>query len=108
MRRLLTNVRIIDGLGGVLEGGWILVDQGRIEAVGPGPSGSPQGRNDEETLDFSGKTLLPGLIDCHVHLVLDGGPDPMAKVVGAPDAEAVLKMAANGLKTLKAGFTTVR
>ncbi len=108
MRRLFQNCRIIDGLGGVLEHGWVLVRDGGIEATGGGAPEAASGREGVEVEDLGGKTLMPGLIDCHVHLVLDGSADPMGRAAEAADAEAVLKMAANGLKTLKAGFTTVR
>ena len=101
MKLLFRNGRIIDGLGGVIENGWVQVKQGRIEAVGRGPASAAEGREEAEVVDLEGKSLLPGLIDCHVHLVLDGGPDPMTRVVDAPDAEAVLGMAANGMRTLK-------
>jgi imidazolonepropionase-like amidohydrolase len=108
VKLLFRNGRIVDGLGGVFEKGWVLVKQGRIEAVGRGAAGAAEGREDAEVVDLEGRTLLPGLIDCHVHLVLDGGPDPMTRAVQSADAEAVLGMAANGVKTLKAGFTAVR
>lgn len=108
MKRLFRNARIIDGTGGVSDGGWILVSEGRIQAVGHGPTGATEGLEKAEVVDLEGRSLLPGLIDCHVHLVLDGGPDPMTQVASVPDAEAVLRMAANGGKTLAAGTTTVR
>ena len=108
MKRLFENARIIDGLGGLIDGGWIIVRQGRIEAIGRGSEGASEARKEAEVVDLTGKTLLPGLIDCHVHLVMNGGPDPITRVMEASDAEAVLQMAANGMKTLRAGITTVR
>lgn len=108
MKLLFRNGRILDGVGGVIENGWVLVKQGRIEAVGRGAAGATEGREEAEVVDLEGRTLLPGLIDCHVHLVMDGGPDPMTRVVEAADAESVLRMAANGMKTLRTGVTTVR
>jgi imidazolonepropionase-like amidohydrolase len=108
VKLLFRNGRILDGLGGEIEDGWVLVKQGRIEAVGRGAASAAEGREEAEVVDLEGRTLLPGLIDCHVHLVLDGGPDPMTRVVEAADAESVLRMAANGMRTMKAGITTVR
>ncbi len=81
MKLLFRNGRILDGVGGVIENGWVLVKQGRIEAVGRGAAGATEGREEAEVVDLEGRTLLPGLIDCHVHLVMDGGPDPMTRVV---------------------------
>ncbi len=108
MKRLFRNGKIVDGQGGVIEIGWILVKQGRIEEICRGTACATEVQEGAEVVNLDGKTLLPGLIDCHVHLVLDSGPDPMTKVAEAADSEAVLRMAANGLKTLKAGITTVR
>jgi len=108
VKRLFQNGRILDGRGGVSEGGWVLVNRGRIEAVGSGPADATESLGNAEVVDLEGRTLLPGLIDCHVHLVLDGSPDPMTQVAALPDAAAVLRMAANGRKTLAAGITTVR
>src|SRR5258708_34605406 len=37
--------------------------------------------------DYPGCTITPGLIDCHVHLGFDGGPQPAARMRGATDAQ---------------------
>lgn len=61
----LTNARLIDGTGGpVIENATVLVSGDRITAAGNGV-GVPDGA---EVLDLRGKTVLPGLIDAHVHL----------------------------------------
>ncbi len=64
--------RIIDGLGGPpIENGVVLVEGGRIAAIGP--AGSVEVPGGAEIVDASGGTVLPGLADMHVHLM--GGWD---------------------------------
>ncbi|OFX06145.1 MAG: Xaa-Pro dipeptidase [Alphaproteobacteria bacterium RIFCSPHIGHO2_12_FULL_63_12] len=97
--------RLIDvATGRLLADQLIRIEDGRIAAIGPyvAPAdGAP-------VIDWSSKTVLPGLIDMHTHLVGDiqsaGVADPLL-TSGAQDA---LIGAANAKKTLRAGFTTVR
>jgi len=66
MNILFQNGRIIDGLGNVIEHGWIFIERQDIMGVGP-IDRLPQDIKDRvkanDTIDLSGKTLLPGLID---------------------------------------------
>ena len=89
--------------------GRVLVDQririldDRIQSVQPWSAG------DRATVDWSGYTVLPGLIDMHTH-VADGfpfGSDP-AEPLKHREAETILKAAESALAVLRAGFTTVR
>jgi imidazolonepropionase-like amidohydrolase len=48
------------------------------------------------------------MIDCHVHLVMDGSPDPTAPLMSMDDATAAILMMIHARQTLNAGFTTVR
>jgi imidazolonepropionase-like amidohydrolase len=111
MNRIFKNCRIIDGAGGVIEKGWLLVEDSLISGFGPMeqiPSPVENGVDAEATETMSGKTILPGLIDCHVHLALDGSPDPMSKIMGMTDPIATIHMVKHGEATLRAGVTTVR
>lgn len=65
--------------------------------------------SDLPTIDLSGQTLLPGLIDAHCHLVgkVDGGQG-YAHLVTRSGAEEVLLGVKNASEMLRAGFTTVR
>ncbi|MBV8053145.1 MAG: amidohydrolase family protein, partial [Acidobacteriaceae bacterium] len=67
-----TNVRIVDGNGGVpVEHGTIVIEGRKIVAVGPSSTISIPAQ--ARTIDESGRTALPGLADMHVHLT--GGWD---------------------------------
>jgi imidazolonepropionase-like amidohydrolase len=67
---VLDNVRVIDGTGAApVERGRVVVEGDRIVAIGP-PGEVPIPAN-AETLDLSGRTLIPGLIDLHFHIEND-------------------------------------
>jgi imidazolonepropionase-like amidohydrolase len=64
---LIRGARIFVGDGKVIGQGAVLVRNGKIEAVYEGTAPSPESLN-AEAIEAAGKTLLPGLIDMHVHL----------------------------------------
>ena len=91
---------------GTLGPSTIVVDGGRIVAVQEGHSSPPPGAT---IVDLKDKTVLPGLIDSHVHLASDrGGEASLLAWVREEPAMHALEAQMNGLKTLRAGFTTVR
>jgi imidazolonepropionase-like amidohydrolase len=59
-------------------------------------------------VDGAGRTVTPGLIDCHVHLCFDGTADFAGEAREMTDTLAVLKMARNAVRHLDRGVTTVR
>ena len=84
----------------------IVVDNGRIVEVHPGHTAPPAGAS---AVDLRAMTVLPGLIDSHVHLTSDrGGEAGLLSVVREEPAMHALEAQMNGMKTLNAGFTTVR
>ena len=94
---------VVDGR--MLSNQTIVVRGDRIERVGASSSiDIPAGGN---VIDLSNATVLPGLIDAHVHLT--GDPDAQGyKNLAASVPRNALFGAANGRRTLHAGFTTVR
>lgn len=82
----------------------ITITDGRITAVAAGLTPAPAGA---KLVDLSGKTVLPGLIDMHVHLSGDPGGDFRDEAVD-PSEWATLIGAKNARITALAGFTTVR
>jgi len=69
-RFLLDNVRVIVGDGSVLETGALLIEGGRIIAVGSRAEIEPG--SSVEVIDLAGKTIMPALIDSHAHLGYEG------------------------------------
>ena len=84
----------------------IIVDGGRIVAIRDGHV-APEGG--ASLIDLRGQTVLPGLIDSHVHLASDrGGEAGLLSFVREEPQMNALEAQMNGMKTLRAGFTTVR
>lgn len=83
----------------------VVVDGGRILSVGKGFT-APAGAT---VIELRDRTVLPGLIDAHVHLASDRGGEAglVAWAREEPQMNA-LEAQWNGMKTLRAGFTTVR
>lgn len=106
MATVLRNGTIIVGNGSVIKKGAIVVEGSSIAYVGSAQR-MPISKKDT-VIDLGGKTLLPGLIDCHVHLCLDGSPDPMTRLLGESLPMVTLKMARHARLTLEAGVTTIR
>ena len=69
---LIQNARIFIGNGKVIESGAVLIRKGKIENVYEGNFPDAKSLN-AQAIDAAGKTILPGLIDVHVHLGASGG-----------------------------------
>ena len=104
MTTLYRNGRIFDGER-MIDGHAVLVDAGRISRIAP--EGEFDGFAGEE-VDCSEGTLMPGLIDCHVHLLFRGEPDPMAALEKLDAAHAVVRALEHASDTLRGGTTSVR
>ena len=101
------NITLIDGTGAApLPDATVAVRDGRIVYAGKARKWQPSLEEDIINLDFGGKFLLPGLIDCHVHLSGSGEPD--SRFDEANDGAMAIKMLGNARKNLAAGITTVR
>ena len=83
----------------------VLIKGGKIAALSDGFVAPPDGA---QIVDLKDKFVLPGLIDCHVHLTGQFGPGHRLRVVEDSDAKIGLNGAYHAGLTLKAGFTTVR
>jgi imidazolonepropionase-like amidohydrolase len=96
---------VLDPTGKVLPGHSILVEEGKVKSVGP----AAQFEGFSGTLfDTTGCTVLPGLIDCHVHLVYGGEPNPRPILDELSDGAVTLKALRNAQVTLRGGVTAVR
>ena len=99
---LFNNVRILVGNGAVIQNGAVLVKNGKIAQVFNPPPADTKAL-EADVLDESGKTLMPGLIDMHVHIGAFGGVYQDARNYADPNADK-RKLAAY----LYSGVTAVR
>lgn len=102
MTTLFTNGNLVDVIGQtVLTGGSILVENGMIKEVGTSIA-APDGA---KVVDLGGRTVLPGLFNCHVHMCSDAGTGAKETISDA----AVTIRAFKNLKTLlNSGVTYIR
>jgi imidazolonepropionase-like amidohydrolase len=91
---------LLDGRGGAQKDTRIEIDGDRIGAIAQGPGAT--------TYDLGRLTVLPGLIDTHVHIGYHFGKDGRADTSGESPAEAALAGVENAWLTLIAGVTTVQ
>jgi enamidase len=89
---VITNAHIIDGNGGVIPRGTVVVRNGRIASVAAGTTAAPG----LKVIDAKGMTVMPGLIDAHRHII-QGNPDQWLKDQSAKKMQ----------EFLDAGFTTI-
>ncbi|MFC4950444.1 amidohydrolase family protein [Pseudonocardia sp. GCM10023141] len=106
---LITAAELIRGpVADRIDGGAVLVRDGRIAAAGSAAEVTAGLPAHVATLAFPGATILPGLINGHVHLSFEPGPDPVRAVLEADDAELLLVMAQAARTLLDGGVTTAR
>lgn len=92
--------------GEVIPSAALVIDSGRVVAAGPRTA--VHAPRDADVVDATALTILPGLIDCHVHLVSPGrGLDLVEQLYTSPSLK-VLQAVPAAAATLEAGFTTVR
>jgi len=101
---VLVGASLIDGSGAEpVRGRAVVVEGDRITQV-VDDARAPRGRR----IDLSGCTLLPGLINCHVHLCFGAEADPVRVMRDEPYALTALKVLRRAQETVEAGVTTVR
>ena len=102
----LTSARLIDGTGAPpLDGVTVVVEDGRIVEIDP--SAGPLSA-DAAAIDLAGRTLMPGLVDAHVHVTAFDMPEAR-KGQQAIAPEVKHHLIAQGLRRmLRMGITTVR
>src|SRR5262245_29757776 len=102
----LTNARVFTATGDpTLEDATVIVDGDRIAWVGP-TANAPQ--TDAVQVDLEGRTILPGLVDAHCHLVYDNVQDGYTIELAKPLEQAAIEAALHAAKLLRMGFTAVR
>ena len=89
MKTIFTNCSVFTGDGRVLDKGSVLIENDRILQVKKGELRD----KDAETIPLDGHTLLPGFVDCHVHLLMDMAFDTFGVLLNTPDPLVILKAA---------------
>jgi imidazolonepropionase-like amidohydrolase len=97
--------RAFDGERALPDGALVLVDGGRIVAVDPASTPAPA---DCPVTELPGATLLPGLVDAHVHLCGDGGPHALDHFPELSDTELDAIVGRSMAEQLAGGVTAVR
>jgi imidazolonepropionase-like amidohydrolase len=109
---IVKAARVLDVRAGhYLESAAVLIEGDRIKEVGPAAQVQSHAPKSVKIIDLSGATLLPGLIDCHTHLMArtSSGPDGyILDLATKSQAFRALEGAADARITLRAGFTSVR
>lgn len=102
----IRNGTLIDGTGRApIHGASVIIEDGRIHSVGHTDSlDVPHGTVEE--IDARGGYMLPGFIDTHVHLTIEGFD--LARDMMTPFSMRFYKAAAHMRRTLDAGITSVR
>src|SRR3990172_3482769 len=103
---LIRNGTLIDGNGGIpLPNAAVLIEDNRIRAVGPANSISLPNA-DVTQIDAGGGFILPGFIDTHVHLMLEGVN--IARDLVTPFSLRFYNSVEYMRRTIEAGITSVR
>ncbi|GAA1890276.1 metal-dependent hydrolase family protein [Streptantibioticus ferralitis] len=106
---LITADRVIAGPADqVTVDGAVFVESGMVTAVGAAADLDAAVDTQVPRLRCPGATVMPGMIDCHVHLAFDAGPDPISAVAQADPGELSASIADHAEQMLAAGVTTVR
>lgn len=107
MKTLLKNIQIIDGINEeISDYSHILIENNVISNITQDNISYLD--DDVEIIDCKDKYVMPGLIDCHVHLVWDGSGDPQSVINNLESDNIALRAYKHALDYLKLGITTVR
>lgn len=99
MRTLLRSATVVDGTGAPPAVADVLVERDRIIDVG-------RGLDADRAVDLSGRWLVPGFIDAHVHVMVDDFTAQEA--LSSPFSLTFFRAARNLRRTVEAGITTIR
>jgi imidazolonepropionase-like amidohydrolase len=98
-RTLIAGGQVFDGTGAPPATADVAVEDGRIVAVGTGLDG-------DEIVDATGATLLPGLFDCHTHVMISGVD--LLRILNTPFSLPFYEAIGNLRATVECGITSVR
>lgn len=107
MKTLIKNAQIIDGTGKKPFKGSFVIENDLIKSI----TYSDQqviAEENNKIIDATNKFVIPGIINCHVHLGMNAGTHPMKTLASSSQLEVLLLAVQNAKKALKKGITTVR
>lgn len=104
---LIKNGRIIDGTAKPAFAGSVLIEGGRISAVGVTADEQAKARDGLKIIDASNQTVMPGLIDTHCHLAFDDAGSNSEIFFQRRNALSALVASYNARKLLRAGVTGI-
>ena len=103
----IVDGQIIDGTGGAaIPDGLVLIEDGKITYAGK-KTGKTITR-DAQVIDAAGASVLPGLMDVHVHISLNAPSDIQRELMSRPVGQVAFEIARNLRDTIAAGTTTIR
>jgi imidazolonepropionase-like amidohydrolase len=108
MRILRASTVLTGRPGEVIADGEVRIDGGTIVEVGTRSAMSEPPPPDAEIIEYAGCTLMPGMIDSHVHIGFDSTLTPATARSAETDPHLLLRMAENCRKLLSIGVTTAR
>src|SRR6266852_7731141 len=106
MSEVLTAPRVITGDQTVTDGA-VVIGEVALDWVGPAEA-VPAEYAALPRADYPDATIMPGLIDSHVHLGFDGGPNPAARMRAQTDEQQLILMLHSARELLGVGVTTAR
>lgn len=106
-KQLFKNFRLIDGNGGIpIEKAFLIVKDKKIVEIGD--ISNLKADDQIKVIDLHGKTIMPGLINSHVHITMEPVGDPVSIMMSESNAKTSLRGVNNLKKHLKAGTTFFR
>jgi imidazolonepropionase-like amidohydrolase len=108
---IIKNAMLIDGISEFIkENQMIIIEDDRILFVGEYDADTYEDtiNKGHKTVNINGKTIMPGMIDTHIHLCMNGEIDGFKTTLIEPVTLLAIKAAQRAKKYIKAGFTTIR
>jgi imidazolonepropionase-like amidohydrolase len=104
MRTRIDNLTVYDGINGKFNNTSIVFDETAIIAIGPAANNSEA----DNIIDGKGLICMPGLVNSHVHLSIDGEPNMNTQILRENEADAAYAALRNAYMQVSSGVVSVR